>query len=136
MNQRTRDAVAECDRIIDAVSRLRSALPELERRNRYAVGGDGYSSSSFGTSGQIGAVSQPTERAALQRPERDPVRTWTRDALRSLSKADRAAGDIDSLLTLLLGDYVCSDCGRNDAPRLVSGRCDTCRMRARRAVGS
>lgn len=136
MNHRNRQAVDECDRVIEVISRLRSVLPELERRNRHVVGGDGYPSSSFGLGGQIGAIAQPTERAALARPEKDPVRLWTRDALRTLNKAGSLVADLNSLLTLLLGDYVCIDCGRNDAPRLVAGQCDTCRMRSRRAVES
>jgi hypothetical protein len=133
MNQRSRQAVEQCERIMAAFTRLQALMPEIERRTRFTAGGDGFSSSSFGMSGQVGAVSQPTERAALSRPLDDPIRRWSRDVIRLIDKADRTATELTNLLALLVDDHECRDCRRNDAPRLVAGRCDACRMRARRA---
>lgn len=137
MTSKQRRARDEVDEAIDVLMRFRRALPELDRRTRYAAGGDGYPSSSFGSSGQRGAVSTPTEQAALSGPAHDPVRLWTRDALRSLTKIASLARDIDNALGLALagGEPVsltsCEECGR-EAGSLRRGLCDACRKRAER----
>lgn len=94
MKRNTRQYVEDIDRMIDSLTALRRALPELERRNRHEVGGDGYPSGGVGGASG-GGISKPTERAALSRRPADPVRRWSREILTELDRAAVAISAAD-----------------------------------------
>lgn len=136
VSRRTERSREECDRVIAAFVKLKRALPELDRRTRFAAGNDGYpSSSAGGGGGSSGSISTPTERAALSRNQPDPVRKAMATALSALHDALELARSVDNMLALadVTVTPECAGCGKTDAPRLIDRRCDACRMRARRS---
>lgn len=132
MNRRIRQQIETIDQMIEALTAIRRALPELERRNRFAAGGDGFPGSSSGGFGGSGEVSRPTERAALAKRPVDPVRGWTKDVFARLNDAAGAIAIADSRRQLIFEQYGpvdeperCENCS-GAATRLRDGRCDAC----------
>jgi hypothetical protein len=135
---------SDIDRMVETLLAVRQALPELERRNRYAAGADGYPASSMGSSGHA-TFGRPTERAALSRPPVDPVRIWTRDALGALERAGRCIATVESCRRLVLDSgglsieavdspRVCGNpsCRALTAEPLRDSRCPACYQWRRR----
>lgn len=122
--------------MLRSLQEIRRALPELERRNRYAAGGDGFSigSSSVGiaSTGGSAGIAAPTERAALTRKPLDPVRDWSKEMLFQLETASKAIERADNKRRIIFdGDgppvdfdavNACDICGKQ-SDELKTGRC-------------
>lgn len=130
MNRHTRQRLESIDRMVEALTALRRTLPELERRTRYAAGGDGYPGSTGGGA-SAGTISKPTERAALGRKPDDPVRRWSRTLVAQLDAAAAAIHEADNLRRLVFTTgpaeavdscVVCHEPEQAGAP-LRDGRC-------------
>ena len=124
---------AECDDVIEAMTRLRADLPELMRRSEHEAR-DGYPASSIGGGSGSTAINRPTENAALAPPLPDPIRSHVKRVVALLGQTSRNATSLNGLRIIVLdvGEAqprsieTCGNCRDIESRRLRDERCWAC----------